>query len=593
MNHRDRRQPITVGNGRGGQRVVEQHPLVIAGHHDGRGRRSHASVGDRPSAEQVEADRRLRKVVKGQRQLGPDRSNRRREGIDPVLRRDVAVVQQPVVDLQMHRPDPGGEPSGEVVDPQRVRFVQVDAGESDIPCRPDEILAESDDPVLCGTARHEDDRFEFRDRRTPSRRELCRFDDSAVNARHTRFETAEPGTDPCVGQGGRPDSGLVSFRRAGPVDMSCEGTGVVLRFDPIRVASVPAAHPYVQHLTDPDHLGAAVRLPDPAPKVRNPAPGQWWPPRMLDLDWLDEHHSEFDLIHLHFGFDAVLPAKLAEWATAARRYGLPLVLTVHDLSNPHFADPTLHEAQLDVLVPEATELITLTGVAARVIQRRWGRVATVVPHPHVVPLGRCRDPRTPGRPFVVGIHAKSLRANIDPVPLLDALAAALPSMPDVVLQLDVHPDVLDQDDHRARDLRQWMTRAAPQPQVRIEVHPRLDDGALWDYLESIDLCVLPYRFGTHSGWLEACVDLGTAVVVPATGCFHDQHGHPTYQHGSELVRLVRMLAADPTPARPQRPDRREQRRTIAVAHEEIYRRALEAERERAVARITPVEVSAS
>ena len=366
-----------------------------------------------------------------------------------------------------------------------------------------------------------------------------------------------------------------------------------LLIDTVRVASVPAAHPYVQHLADPDRPGAVVRLPDPAPDVPHAAPGQWWPPRMLDLDWLHDHHTEFDLVHLHFGFDAVPPRRLAEWTAALGRYGLPLVLTVHDLSNPHFADPTLHQEQLDVLVPAAAELITLTGAAARIIQKGWNRAATVIPHPHVVPLDRCRDPRLPGRPFVVGINAKSLRANIDPVPLLDPLLAALPSMPGVVLQVDAHPEVLDQDDQRAHDLRQWMTSVRSHPQVRLRVHPRLDDDDLWDYIESIDLCVLPYRFGTQSGWLEACVDLGTAVVVPATGCFHDQHGHPTYQDGHELVDLVRMLAADPTPARPRRPDRHEQRRSIASAHEHIYRRAIAADPERAAARITHFEIAAS
>ena len=34
------------------------------------------------------------------------------------------------------------------------------------------------------------------------------------------------------------------------------------------------------------------------------------------------------------------------------------------------------------------------------------------------------------------------------------------------------------------------------------------DDELWDYLQSLDVSVLPYRFGTHSGWLEACHDLG-------------------------------------------------------------------------------------
>ncbi|SDP38899.1 hypothetical protein SAMN04515671_4001 [Nakamurella panacisegetis] len=353
---------------------------------------------------------------------------------------------------------------------------------------------------------------------------------------------------------------------------------MVVLIAPVRVASVPAAHPYVRHLSDPDRPSAVIRLPDPAPAVAQPIPGQWWPPRLLDPGWVQAHHEEFDLLHLHFGFDASTPGELSDFAAVLRRCRRPLVFTVHDLLNPHFVDPERHRDQLDVLVPAAAELITLTPGAASVISRRWGRTAAVIPHPHVVPLDRIGDREPSGRPFVVGIHAKSLRANIDPVPLLHELTAALPTMPGVVLRLDVHPDVLEpgHPDRRAIELQRWIAQVRSQPGIRIEIHPRMDDGDLWTYLESLDLCILPYRFGTHSGWLEACVDLGTAVLAPSAGCYHDQHGHPTFRDRAELVERVRELAADPSPARPSRPDRPAQRRAIAVAHERVYRRALAA-----------------
>jgi hypothetical protein len=31
-----------------------------------------------------------------------------------------------------------------------------------------------------------------------------------------------------------------------------------------------------------------------------------------------------------------------------------------------------------------------------------------------------------------------------------------------------------------------------------------------------------YWFGTHSGWLEACFDLGTAVIAPNCGYYHQK-----------------------------------------------------------------------
>jgi hypothetical protein len=46
----------------------------------------------------------------------------------------------------------------------------------------------------------------------------------------------------------------------------------------IRVASVPAGHVYVSHLSDPSGRDAVVRLSDPIPPGgADVLAGQWWP----------------------------------------------------------------------------------------------------------------------------------------------------------------------------------------------------------------------------------------------------------------------------------------------------------------------------
>ncbi|GAA2009876.1 glycosyltransferase [Nakamurella flavida] len=357
---------------------------------------------------------------------------------------------------------------------------------------------------------------------------------------------------------------------------------------PIRVASVPAAHPYVEHLTDPDHLDdtdeggrGIVRLPDPPPDVADPLPGQWWPPRVLEPGWIDAHAAEIDLVHLHFGFDAADPAGLRDWVAALDTHRIPLVMTVHDLVNPHFADQRGHLAHLDVLVPAATELITLTAGAAAEIARGWGRTATVVPHPHVVPLAQLRDPVPPRPTLTVGVHAKSLRANLDPLPVLQALLVSTGQLPDLRVQVHRHPDLATRTDDRARALTAFLADRAADPAWTVLTHDRYDDEELWTALTSVDVCVLPYGFGTHSGWLEACVDLGVGVIVPDVGHYAGQHGHPTLHRLADggvdaeaLTDTLRRVSADRAVAGPPRPDRRGQRREIARAHAAVYRRAL-------------------
>ncbi|MEO5853940.1 MAG: glycosyltransferase family 1 protein [Nocardioides sp.] len=353
----------------------------------------------------------------------------------------------------------------------------------------------------------------------------------------------------------------------------------------LTVASVPASHVYVRHLAS-EPTGAVIRLPDPDPVD----PGRstvetWWPPVMLQPDWIRAH--SFDVFHLQFGFDAWAPFDLERVVGSLRDEGRPLVYTVHDLRNPHHLDRALHDEQLDVLVPAADALVTLTEGAATEIRRRWGRDAMVLPHPHVVDFAtmarlRRRNEEVDARTeFRVGLHVKSLRAGMEPLRLLPDLVRAVGELPGGVLQVNGHRDVLDSSGRRydAR-LATALRRAEERGDLELHVHDFLTDAALWTYLARLDVSVLPYRFGTHSGWLEACRDLGTTVVAPSCGYFADQAPVLTYLHDEDRYDGDSLVAA--VLQSPQRPalgatgiaERRGQRDLLAAAHEDLYRSLL-------------------
>lgn len=352
----------------------------------------------------------------------------------------------------------------------------------------------------------------------------------------------------------------------------------------IRVASVPSSHAYVRHLQpvvgDSAHAASAepsvIVLPDPAP-VRVDVPDQWWPPRLLDARWLAEQADvDFDVLHVHFGFESFSPGELTRTVDHLRAHRQPLVLTVHDLHNPHFADNADHLRQLDVLVRAAAAVITLTAGAAARIHDRWGVEATVVEHPHVVPLERMALPRPVSDSFVIGVHAKNLRSNIDALAVMDAVVEAARALPDARVRLDIDEDVFEHSSHwynptvgaKLLDYNSF-------PDVDVRVHRRFDDDALWDYLSSIDVSVLPYRFGTHSGWLEACRDLGTAVVASDCGFYADQARVHSFRMGidsfdpASLVSAVRASHEERVPA-VDSGTRSEQRQRIAATHAAIY-----------------------
>lgn len=362
-----------------------------------------------------------------------------------------------------------------------------------------------------------------------------------------------------------PESTTASPNTASPSTASPNTTSII-------VASVPTSHAYIAHLDAVGGCGTVVRLPDPVPHGAD-GTGRWWPPRWLDAEWLATHIDGVDVFHLHFGFDAVTMDGLQDIVRILGTAGKPLILTVHDLHNPHFVDNTVHLAHLDVLVPAATEVITLTTGAAQEIAARWDRRATVLPHPHVAPLELIGLKRVVSSPFVVGVHMKGMRANLDPLAVVDTVIETVRALPDAVVRIDA--------DDNAVGVKAALDRYRAVDGVDVRIHPRFDDEELWQYLSEIDVSVLPYRFGTHSGWLEACHDVGTAVIVPDCGHFSDQRPCYTFEFGigrfapsslSSALRASYTGRFDPPAA--SREARELERNALASSHRQIYERAL-------------------
>ena len=305
---------------------------------------------------------------------------------------------------------------------------------------------------------------------------------------------------------------------------------------------------------------------------------------MLDPEWVRD--CEADVFHIHFGFDAHSPAQLHAVIDALEVRGIPLVYTVHDLQNPHHEDDVLHSSQLDVLIPRATEVITLTPKAAEEIRRRWNIDAHVIAHPHVAEfetiteLGGSSLRRQ--EEFRLGIHLKSLRANMVGIPLLQAAAGAVTKIPGGILQVNLHHDVFDEAGSRHDS---ELVRFLLNSDIDLRVHDYFSDRELFEYRAGLDASILPYRFGTHSGWMEACHDFGTRVIAPDVGCYISQGADASYSWRFEngvwapdarsldaAVLSVSSEQEDPVAEIVSR--RRRQRNEIAAAHAAIYRSAL-------------------
>ncbi|AWB84538.1 glycosyltransferase [Corynebacterium liangguodongii] len=290
----------------------------------------------------------------------------------------------------------------------------------------------------------------------------------------------------------------------------------------VRVLSIPAEHPYTQAIRPP----GVSYLPDPD------IGGHWWPHPAFEASFWEARPRawEADLVHIHFGFEHRSPTQIAELADAI---DLPMVLTVHDIDNPHLStapEQAAHHERLRTLIGAADEVLTLTECAAERLRSDFGAAdITVVPHPAITlnPAAARREP-------VAGVFLKSLRSNVVNEPAFyRAIAEA------VALRVFIHRDA---DPRVVRSLAGELAGKA-----ELIVHDPFDDAALHREVARLTACVLPYTRGTHSGWLEMCRDHGTTVAVPAIGCYAGQADAPGAVEayapgdGASAARAVRLL----------------------------------------------------
>ena len=349
----------------------------------------------------------------------------------------------------------------------------------------------------------------------------------------------------------------------------------------MRIASIPAGHPYVQH-----SLGGVEVLPDPVPL--HGRPGQWWPPVMWDAEWIADNALSFDVMHVHFGMESFSDAHMRQAIASLGGARRPLVVTVHDLENPQLSEQDRHLRQLSVLIDAADALITLTPGAAHEIQTRFGRTAAVIRHPRILRNVLPFADRPLEGPPRIGIHLKDLRPNVDGPGAVSTAIAALRELERDDVVLEVHLHELVRDEAAAQEVRALAEAAS---EVELRVHGRLDDEALAAALSRLSAAILPYRHGTHSGWLELCWDLGVPVLAPDVGYLWEQHqdgvvGFAAGSAQSLAEGIARILGSD----QERRQDVRERAELrdvteseSAAAHLAIYQSVLSGSAESATA----------
>lgn len=335
----------------------------------------------------------------------------------------------------------------------------------------------------------------------------------------------------------------------------------------VTVAAIPADHPYVTAVL-PASPGSEVEAFAPEPPPGTPA-GAWFPHPALEPGWLRAHAEAADLVHIHFGFEHCSPERIREFVDECAATATRLVVTVHDLDNPHLTEQADHHERLTDLIRAAEAVITLTPAAAARIEARLGIAAEVIPHPFIVEpahahrITAAAAGRRTGRR--VGLFLKSMRHNTATDPEFHRGLAAGLTAAGAELHVHVHEDAAD---------HPLVTALAATWGDGLHVHPRMDDAALFAAVAEYDAVVLPYIRGSHSGWLEMCRDLSVTVVAPDCGYYADQADRPggvvSYATGAGASAAEAALTALAGGTQPYGGDRDAEYAEIVRAHHRIY-----------------------
>lgn len=238
-----------------------------------------------------------------------------------------------------------------------------------------------------------------------------------------------------------------------------------------------------------------------------------------------------DVVHLHFCYDYLAPSSAGDVVRHLTATDVPLVVTVHDIVYPESQDTEPHRIHTGTLVEAADRVLTLTESAAYEIWVRWGVETVVVPHPplltteEITAAGRRADNEWQGdSPGVVGVLLERLEQTIEGPEFLAEIHAVAQARSGLHLRLIAESTSWDEacGENGVHPVQAAAEAAGVWETVSVVRYEAPDWTLIHGEISALDALVLPYRFGTHSSWLELCRDLGIEPVFPMLGCLREQ-----------------------------------------------------------------------
>lgn len=285
----------------------------------------------------------------------------------------------------------------------------------------------------------------------------------------------------------------------------------------MRVLHIPARTPYARKLV-PDGVSIVNETQSSGVEI----------PRDASFQWLASQSSYdfFDLLHIHSV--ELTPLETLHMALErCKRDKKGIVLTVHDTKPVFSQDSVAHNIALKMCVEAGAQTSTLTKGAQKEIESDLGIASsniTVIPHGAVLPvddhkwhLGRqSNDSLT----CIFGMYG-GFRPNRDLLTPSVNIAFGLPELDAklVILTRAISPIEVRQNE----EMRMLIQLANSSKRIDLRIFPFPSDNQIAEFLLGVDILIMPYRWGTHSGQLELAFDLGVVPVISDVGYYCDQY----------------------------------------------------------------------
>jgi len=283
---------------------------------------------------------------------------------------------------------------------------------------------------------------------------------------------------------------------------------------PLRILHIPGRTPYARKLSGDTFSIINESISDGVAVPRDAS--FEWVRRQATLDFCD-------VLHIQSLELAELPA-IEEVLQRAASKGKGIVITIHDVGPLFPDDGDAFAKRINLACQFAKGVVTLTDCARQQISSRFGLSPaniSIIPHGSVLPTSHhlWTHKSVRNQLFSLGMFG-GVRPNRS---FLTATVNALYGLEPETVRVKILSRGLNPIEvEYGSEALQLAFLAASDPRFSFKLSPFPDDDEIADFVSSLDVLVLPYLFGTHSGQLELAKDLGVRVIAPGFGCYREQ-----------------------------------------------------------------------